>query len=36
MTMGIKIAILIWIVAVLFSVAVQLRSDDSESDDDLF
>lgn len=30
---GIKIAILIWIVAVLFSIVVQIRDD--ESDDDL-
>jgi hypothetical protein len=30
---GIKIAILIWIVAVMFSIVVQIRND--ESDDDL-
>ncbi len=30
---GIKLAILIWIVAVMFSIVVQLRDD--ESDDDL-
>lgn len=30
---GIKLAILIWIVAVLFSIVVQIRDD--ESDDDL-
>jgi hypothetical protein len=30
---GIKIAILIWIVAVMFSIVVQIRDD--ESDDDL-
>ena len=30
---GIKIAVLIWIVAVLFSIVVQIRDD--ESDDDL-
>lgn len=35
MTMGIKIAILIWIVATLFSVVIHLRSDESERDDDL-
>ena len=30
---GIKVAILIWIVAVMFSIVVQIRDD--ESDDDL-
>lgn len=35
MTMGIKIGILIWIVAVLFTVVVELRSDDPEDEDDL-
>ena len=30
---GIKIAVLIWIVAVMFSIVVQIRDD--ESDDDL-
>lgn len=35
MTMGIKIGILIWIVAVLFAVVVELRSDEPENDEDL-
>ena len=35
MTMGIKLGILIWIVAVLFAVVVELRSDDPENEDDL-
>lgn len=30
---GIKIAILIWIVAVLFSIVVQIREDDDFDDD---
>lgn len=30
---GIKIAILIWIVAVLFSIVVHIREDDSDHDD---
>ena len=33
MTMGIKIGILVWIVAVLFAVVVELRSDEPENDD---
>ena len=35
MTMGIKIGILIWIIAVIFAVVVELRSNDPEKDDDL-
>lgn len=30
---GIKLAILIWIVAVMFSIVVQIRDDESDQDD---